>query len=138
MSLFYFNFRQGPSYSVDDEGCQFTTVEEAYLGAVAAAQDMWRELLIRREDPMMCAFDVSDEQGHELFTLPFSEVLDACRGRTASAEPKPVGAAVYVALAHNRAARRTMSDLSTSLKQARMSLNEAIDLLKQIGSVVER
>jgi uncharacterized protein DUF6894 len=137
MSLFYFNFRQGPSFSIDDEGCQFTSVEDAYLGAVAAAQDMWRELLIRREDPMICAFDVRDEEGHELFTLPFSEVLDACHGRTATPGPQPVGAAIYVALAHNRAARRTMSNFSIALNDAKASLREAIGLLKQIGDVVD-
>src|SRR5690242_4029740 len=109
MSLFYFDFRQGPSYSIDQEGCDFANVEDAYLGAVAAAQDMWRELLIRREDPMLCAFDVTDEEGRELFTLPFSEVLDACRGRSASPGPEPTGTALYVAMAHNRRARQTMS-----------------------------
>src|SRR5579864_9257898 len=124
MSLFYFNFRQGPSFSFDDEGCQFANVEDAYLGAVAAAQDMWRELLIRREDPMVCAFDVRDEEGRELFTLPFSEVLDACRGRMATPGPKPVSAAIYVALDHNHATRRTMSNISIAINDAKRSLPE--------------
>jgi hypothetical protein len=80
----YFNFRQGPLYSVDEEGCEFETVEDAYLAAVTAAQDMWRELLIRREDPRDCAFDVRDAEGNDLFTLPFSEVLEACTKRPSS------------------------------------------------------
>lgn len=90
MSRFYFNFRQGASFSVDDEGCEFPSVEEAYLGAVAAAQDMWRELLIRREDPFACAFEVTDIKGRELFTLPFSELLEACRDHSAAPIPKPL------------------------------------------------
>jgi hypothetical protein len=80
MGLFYFNFRQGSSFSVDEEGCEFPSVEDAYLGAVRAAQEMWSELLLRREDPLVCAFVVTDRERKELFTLTFSEVLDACRG----------------------------------------------------------
>lgn len=79
MGLFYFNFRQGSFYSRDDEGCELPSVEDAYLAAVRAAQDMWSELLVRREDPRACSFVVTDRNGTELFTLPFSEVLDACR-----------------------------------------------------------
>src|SRR5262249_43404767 len=79
VSLFYFNFRQGTSYSNDEEGCELPSVENAYLAAVRAAQDMWSELLVRREDPRACAFVVTDRDRKELFTLPFSEVLEACR-----------------------------------------------------------
>jgi hypothetical protein len=78
MARYFFNFRQGTALAADDIGSEFETVEDAYLGAVQAAQDMWRELLIRREDPLECAFEVVDQDGNELFALPFSEVLDAC------------------------------------------------------------
>lgn len=87
MSLFYFNFRQGASYSVDEQGCEFASAEDAFLGAVRAAQEMWSELLVRREDPLACAFVVTDRDRKELFTLPFSEVLDACRGDPADSSP---------------------------------------------------
>ena len=81
MAKYFFNFRQGAAYQVDDLGCEFGSVEDAYMGAFTAAQDMWRELLIERQDPLLCAFEVMDEQGNHLFELPFSEILDACRGR---------------------------------------------------------
>jgi hypothetical protein len=82
MAKFFFNFRQGNSHQVDDLGCEFDSVEDAYLGALTAAQDMWRELLIQRQDPLLCAFEVMDEAGRDLFALPFSEVLDVCRTRS--------------------------------------------------------
>lgn len=78
MARYFFNFRQGDSLSVDDEGSEFASIEDAFLSAVQAAQDMWRELLIRREDPLECSFEVIDAHGNEVFALPFSEVLDAC------------------------------------------------------------
>jgi hypothetical protein len=78
MARYFFNFRQGTTRTADDLGSDFETVEDAYLGAVRAAQDMWRELLIRREDPLECAFEVIDRDGNEVFVLPFSEVLEAC------------------------------------------------------------
>jgi hypothetical protein len=78
MARYFFHFRQGTSVSADDVGSDFPTVEDAYLSAVQAAQDMWRELLMKREDPLECSFEVVDQRGNEVFTLPFSEVLDAC------------------------------------------------------------
>ena len=85
MSLYYFHFRQGRSYTPDKVGSEFASVEDAYLEAVRTAQDMWRELLIVCEDPLLCSFEVRDGEGNELFNLPFVEVLDACRGN----EPAP-------------------------------------------------
>ncbi len=84
MAKFFFHFRQGDLYQADDLGCEFASAEAAYVGAFAATQDMWRELLIKRQDPLLCAFEVRDEHGRDLFTLPFAEVLDVCRGRTAT------------------------------------------------------
>ena len=133
MGRFYFNFRQGESYSADEEGCKFGTVEEAYLGAVAAAQDIWRELLVQREDPLACAFEVTDDQGNDLFTLPFSEVLDACGSRTADTLP-PKHSQIVTALETGRRSRKSMSDVSTAANEARATLRETLRLLAEIGS----
>ena len=81
MSYFFFNFRQDGSYSVDTDGCEFANVEDAYLACVDSAREIWRECLIRRENPLACSFEVTDKSGHTLFVFAFSEVLDACRGR---------------------------------------------------------
>jgi hypothetical protein len=86
MARYFFNFRQGSTLSQDEEGSDFASVEDAYLSAVQAARDMWRELLIKREDPLECSFEVVDADGKEIFALPFSEVLDAC-ARTQPEDP---------------------------------------------------
>src|SRR5437667_10085 len=111
MSRFFFHFRQGAGFAVDDEGCEFASTELAYLGAFQAAQEMWRELLVKRQDPMLCAFEVLDQDGNDIFVLPFSEVLDACRGRLSTS---PVHNhrhhLVAETLARQRLAYQAMSD----------------------------
>jgi hypothetical protein len=91
MARFFFNFRQGPYAAIDEVGCEFEGVEEAYLGAMNAAREMWSDLLARREDPLLCSFEVLDRRGNELFSLPFSEVLEACRGRMPASKKREKG-----------------------------------------------
>jgi uncharacterized protein DUF6894 len=79
--LFYFNFRQDGVYSSDEDGCEFANVEDAYLGAFKGAQEIFYELMSTGDDPLACAFEVTDVNGNELFNLPFSQVLSARRVR---------------------------------------------------------
>lgn len=81
MARFFFDFRQGSNRSHDAEGLEFAHVEQAYLEAVRAAQDMWAELLRKRQDPRRCIFEVRNEKRELLFILPFQEVLDSCLDR---------------------------------------------------------
>lgn len=81
MSRFFFDFRQGPDLATDRDGLEFRDMEEAYLEVYAAALDMWGELLKQRRDPTLCYFEVRNESRDLLFTLPFSEVMDACKDR---------------------------------------------------------
>src|SRR5215467_13680215 len=106
MAHFHFNFRQGETYTVDEEGCEFRNAEEAYLGAFNAAQDLWHEMLVNRQDPLLCAFEITDDEGRCLFTLPFGEVLDACRGRTTVPAQYHPSSAILQALENRRQARR--------------------------------
>jgi hypothetical protein len=123
MAKFFFNFRQGNSYQVDEHGCEFECAEEAYLGAFTAAQDMWRELLIKREDPLLCAFEVMDEEGRDLFALPFVEVLDACRGRGHTPGDALAHKNVILEAHKTRAqALRTVQEVSSTVADARATL----------------
>ncbi len=136
MKKFYFNFWQGHSCHADEEGCEFNNAEEAYLGVFAAAQDMWRELLIRRQDPTLCAFEVTDEEGHELFVLPFSEVLDACRGRSAVPPIHQPNKAIEYAMESHRLALQTSSDVQRTVRDARATLCETWALLAEVDNVL--
>lgn len=81
MPRFFFDFRQGEECCEDTDGTEFATVEQAYLEAVKAAQDMWSELLRKRQDPRRCLFEVRSVRRELLFILPFQEVTDSCRDR---------------------------------------------------------
>ena len=133
MTRFFFNFRQGPDYTVDEVGCNFPSAEEAYLGAVAASQDMWRELLIRREDPLECAFDVTDQAGNDLFTLTFSEVLEACSKGPQTFPSRNPNNHVEDALERRRIARSAMRDFSALMTGTQSALRETMTLLQKIG-----
>lgn len=130
MRRFYFNFRQGDLYEADVEGCPFASSEEAYLGAVAASREMWLELLIRREDPRECAFVVTDKEGNELFTLAFTEILDACRSKSASKGPHEVEEP-------NRKPHKTVNDLSATVRATRDALRETLQLLQRVSAAAD-
>jgi len=78
MPHFFFDFCQGPDHCADAQGTEFGSVEDAYLGAFQAAQDMWSELLRKRQDPRRCFFEVRNAEREVLFILPFQEVMDSC------------------------------------------------------------
>lgn len=135
MSKYFFNFRQGNSYSIDDEGCDFDSVEEAYLAAFKAAQDMWRDLLVARKDPLLCAFEITDDSGRELVLLPFGEVLDSCRGNKTVTAFNSHNGTFHEVLEVNRRARHLISEISTALKDARATLRETVGLLSQVSKI---
>ena len=82
MPRFFFDFREGNSLSPDDQGIEFASLEEAYLEAFRAAQEIAAERLLERRDPFDCAFTITDAAGQELIVLPFKEILDCPRPST--------------------------------------------------------
>ena len=81
MPRVYFGFRKGNVLSRDHDGLELDSIETAYLQAFWAAQELWHECLLRRRDPRECAFEISDDDDNLLMVLPFSEVLESCRGK---------------------------------------------------------
>ena len=81
MAKFYFGLRIADTLSPDTEGVDFANADEAYLEAFRAARDMWHDLLVRRCDPRVFSFEITDGDGTVLMVVPFSEVLDSCSGR---------------------------------------------------------
>ena len=79
MPRFYFHLRSEKGVSLDTDGIEFADVHEAYLDAFRAATDLWRELLLAREDPRAHRFEIADAAGEILIVLPFVEVLETAR-----------------------------------------------------------
>jgi hypothetical protein len=80
MATFFFDFCQDSTLAEDEVGLSLQSAEEAFLEARQAAVAMWAELLSQRQDPRCCAFHVRDNEGSLVFILPFSELLEDCRG----------------------------------------------------------
>jgi len=78
MPHYFFDFRQADVLTRDTIGIEFANVEQAYLEAFRAAQEMWSELLKQRQDPRRCMFEVRNTEGETLFLFPFQETVDCC------------------------------------------------------------
>ena len=130
MPLFYFNFQQHNHYCADEDGCVFANTEEAFLGAVDAARELWSELLVRREDPRACAFHVTDADGAELFTLPLLELLEGCA-------PVKVEKFVFAEPLECRArAKRAVHEAKAAVAATRSTLRETLRLLDQVKAAL--
>jgi hypothetical protein len=129
MSRYFFNFRQGDAYSADDVGIAYDSAEQAYLAAFQGAQDMWRELLIAREDPLLCAFEITDAAGQVLFSVSFGEVLEACRGDEANHPFVSNCGAFLEAVKRDRRTTLAMSNIASGLSTARATLRETTRML---------
>ena len=118
------------------------------VSSPGSAREIWHELLLQREDPRACAFEIADGAGALLMTVPPTEVLDASRGpraepvpvpdeRPASQRPRPPRTkltAAYVAtsaatVTHAIRMRRLTWELAEQLRQTRASLVSAQALM---------
>jgi hypothetical protein len=84
MTRFFFDFVQAGQHTKDAEGIELPNVEQAYLEAFRASQEMWSELLKQRRDPRRCIFEVRNGADEILFHFPLQEVMDCCIDRTAA------------------------------------------------------
>jgi hypothetical protein len=89
MALFFFNLVSPDGYEVDEIGCEFPSVEQAYLEAHAAAIEMSVEMMRDRRDPTRYQFEIVDDQRRFLIDLPFSEVIRPRAVSASHAEIRP-------------------------------------------------
>jgi PAS domain-containing protein len=144
MPVFQLRFRSRRGTRSDDAGIAFAGLEDAYLHVCSTIPDAAQQVLLDGDDPLACAFVISDAGGRTLMEVPFTEVL--CRqqwGRAASAR-RPADA-LRSARERNRLARdlfaRTLNDSPiphalVSLDFELLSLNAAA--LAMTGETAER
>lgn len=129
MPRFFFHFHDGESRCADTIGLELADSERAYLEAVAAAREMWPELLAKRTDPTACVFFITDEDGAELFQVRFAELIDSCRHAATHVTRHPL----MGELTHSaRRARAATDELQREVGVARKQLTEASDLLRRL------
>ncbi|HEX2147827.1 MAG TPA: hypothetical protein VHG11_09280 [Pseudorhizobium sp.] len=73
--MFYFHIRRGDELRRDLEGTDLPSVEEAHEEAVVAAREMLAQRLLRGEPIDDDQFEITDEAGAVVDTLPFRSVL---------------------------------------------------------------
>jgi hypothetical protein len=73
--IFFFNVRSDRSFDVDDEGLDLPSVDAARLEAIKSAREMVAELILYDQAIDGMRFEVMDEAGNLLITLPFRDVV---------------------------------------------------------------
>jgi hypothetical protein len=74
---YHFHFREGGRTTKDDEGMELADDEAAVREAMFAAKEMIAQALLRGEPvPRQAEFDVTDSEGHHLYSFPFSFAAD--------------------------------------------------------------
>ncbi len=119
MPLFYFNLVSPDGYEIDEIGCEFPSVEQAYLEAHAAAIEMSAELMRDRRDPTRYQFEIVDNQHRFLIDLPFSEVI---RPRAVSAGHAEIHSKILVAL---RRGCKLRGEIQSELERSKSAVAEA-------------
>ena len=134
---YYFHLRIGQELSPDDLGMELPDLDSAYLEAFQAAQDMWGELLAQRIDPLIRSFEIADEEGRVVLMLPFGEVLDRARKRSAQL-PEQVRSAQAL-LERTRtltgALRKEISAAKQIIESAHETMRKSRTVLRRLSSL---
>jgi len=75
MPRYYFHIKSDDDFVEDLEGVELGAQSEAFEEAIDAAREILSERVRRGEVVDGHEFDVHDEHGTKLFTLPFRDVL---------------------------------------------------------------
>ncbi len=72
MPLYFFDLWDGQRLDFDDTGVERRGPEDAFEEAVRGSRDMLHDVTLNRQDVSGWAYQVRDEAGKTLFTVPFS------------------------------------------------------------------
>ena len=75
MPRYFFNFLGGDEASADEVGCDFASLDLAYLDAYQSMVRIGADLLLEQKDPSLQSIEITDDQGIVLMVLPFDEVF---------------------------------------------------------------
>lgn len=75
MRRFFIHLDVDSTLQRDEIGLLYEAPELAYLHACRAIPELAATMLRTRQDPMRCRFLIQNDQGEEMFDVPFSEVV---------------------------------------------------------------
>jgi hypothetical protein len=125
MQRFHLHIREGGVLlSPDDSGAHFESLEAAYLEAFESARELWPILLEDRRDPRRYAFEITNYAGVVLMEVPFSELLDNCRGADRG-RPKKAASGFD---------KKALLDAAENARQLN---RECAELIRQLGATYQ-
>ena len=80
MSRYYFNFRNGDELTPDPEGMDLPSLDAAYDRACRAAKEMAAEMVLTQGALDARRFEIADEKGQMVLSIPFRELLEVAGG----------------------------------------------------------
>jgi hypothetical protein len=75
MARFFFNLREGPIVTPDNEGRELPGRQAAYAVAVMSARDIMCGEVLHGRVNLGSIIEVFDEKGEEVLSVPFSEAV---------------------------------------------------------------
>lgn len=75
MPLFFFHYHTPETSTYDDTGCDFETLELAYLDAYRSAIDLGAEILKAQGNPASHIMEIAGHDGRVLTELRFDEIF---------------------------------------------------------------
>ncbi|MEH6692865.1 MAG: hypothetical protein V7774_16885 [Pseudorhizobium pelagicum] len=75
MARYYFHIREGGVLERDNEGADFACHEDAQQEAMSSAREMVAEAVLRDEIIDGRAFEITEEDGTIIATVPFVSVI---------------------------------------------------------------
>lgn len=76
MGLYFFNMHIGDEYLSDEDGIDLPDLESVRREAVAAAREMVAAAVLVGRLPLHECFEITDEQGNLVLSMPFSSVVE--------------------------------------------------------------
>lgn len=119
MPRFFFNFLGDADSAADNVGCEFATLDLAYLDAYQSMVRIGADLLLEQKDPSVQRIEITDDGGVILMTLPFDEVF---RRRVKRRSTSSVSAGLRTQI---ESSRRLGSDIRNACAEARASVAAA-------------
>ena len=90
MPRFYLHTHDGVRRIEDQEGSDLADLASARAEALESARHLWAAAIIADQDLSSLRFEIADENGRIVLTLPFVEALPAAlRGARQGEESKP-------------------------------------------------
>lgn len=120
MGRFFFDLGSADGLHQDDYGVEFPSVEEAYLGACAAAIEISAEVQRQRSDPSLWWFEIRDSERRLVMEVPFREAL-----RPAPPASDDANERVRLGLSERQVrARKLLDELREGFDEARRTLDD--------------